>query len=123
MSDKGAMILLVDEKVSTPDVVQSYLSDVDIEVVHVKNEKEALSLLVQLPNKFSAVLIELMMQGDDEEIESKESNSKKSDDGIRLLSKIKTNKEIKNIPIIMQTHDMGKKQICWRGSTRVPIIM
>ena len=108
MSDKGAMILLVDEKVSTPDVVQSYLSDVDIEVAHVKNEKEALSLLAQSPDKFSAVLIELMMQGDDEKINNKKSNSKKSDNGIKLLSKIKANKEIKNIPVIMQTHDMGE---------------
>jgi len=103
MSDKGAMILLVDEKVSTPDVIQSYLSDVDIEVVHVKNGKEALSLLAKSPNKFSAVLIELMMQGD-----YGKDDDKQNDDGIRLLSKIKANKEIKNIPIIMQTHDMSK---------------
>ncbi len=107
MNDKGAMILLVDEKVSTPDVIQSYLSDVDIDVdikvVHVKNGKEALSLLVQSPDKFSAVLIELMMQGN-----GGKGDSEKDDDGIRLLSKIKANKKIKNIPIIMQTHDMGK---------------
>jgi len=98
VNDKRSMVLLVDERVSTPEVIQSYLSDVDIEVIHVTKGKDALSLLHQSPNKFSAVIIELTIQGD----------GKKSDDGITLLSRIKKEKEIKNIPIIMQTNNMEK---------------
>ncbi len=96
MNYKYSTVLLVDEEVSAAEMIESYLSVVDIDVVHVNTTKEALSLLKKSPDKFNVVLIDLMIH------EGK---------GMNLLSKIKAEEKIKNIPVIMQTNDIAKEDM------------
>lgn len=93
MTEISPTILLIDNDVSSLAYLKSCLSEVGIDVIHAKCGKDAISLLRVYPNKFSAVLVELKMQ---------------RDGGIELLKKIKSENKIKNIPVIMQTSDIGK---------------
>ncbi len=93
MTDKKLKVLLIDEEISSSDLLQPCLKNVDIEIVHVTSGEQAILLLQQSPEKFSAVLIDLNIQGGN---------------GIQLLSKIKLEKGIRNIPVIMQTGDITR---------------
>ena len=88
MSEK-ATILVVDDDLCNLELIEEYLSEEDIETVCVDRSDLALALLSELPHRFSAVLL----------------------DGMEVLSKIKANDKLDQLPVIMQTEKSGKEHM------------
>lgn len=87
-------VLVVDDEQLNLDIIEEYLSEVDIETVCVDSGEHALSLLQDSEQRFSAVLLDRMMPGID---------------GIEVLSKIKASEKLNRLPVIMQTAKVGKE--------------
>jgi CheY-like chemotaxis protein/anti-sigma regulatory factor (Ser/Thr protein kinase) len=87
-------VLVVDDEKYNLDIVDEYLSDIEIETVCVDSGEIALSLLQESPLRFSAVLLDRMMPGID---------------GIDVLLKIKADPKLNRLPVIMQTAKVGKE--------------
>jgi len=94
MEYKRPVILVVDDELFNLELIKEYLLDEDVELVCVDRGEKALSILHESPERFSAVLLDRMMPGID---------------GMEVLSKIKANDELKQLPVIMQTAKTGKK--------------
>jgi len=93
MSDAKPKVLVVDDEQFNLDLIEEYLSEINVDVLCVDRGEKALSVLKESPNLFSAVLLDRMMPGID---------------GIEVLVKIKENKEIDRLPVIMQTAKTGR---------------
>jgi len=93
MVESKPAVLAVDDEPFNLEMIQEYLSDLEIETVCVESGEEALHLLQQSPEKFSAVLLDRMMPGID---------------GIEVLKRIKADENINRLPIIMQTAKADK---------------
>ena len=91
MGYKESTVLVVDDDETNLDSVKSWLSELGIDTVCINNSIDAFYFLQESPDRFSAVLLDLMMPGDD---------------GLNVLSKIKADEKIKHIPVIMQTTDV-----------------
>lgn len=90
------VILVVDDEQFNLDLIDDYLSDVEVDVLCVDSGKQALSILQESAERFSAVLLDRMMPGMD---------------GLEVLRHIKNNKKINRLPVIMQTAKTGKKSM------------
>ena len=95
MSEK-ATILVVDDDLCNLELIEEYLSEEDIETVCVDRGDLALALLSESPHRFSAILLDSMMPGID---------------GMEVLSKIKANDKLDQLPVIMQTEKSGKEHM------------
>lgn len=95
MPDKTT-ILVVDDEEFNLELIAEYLCEEDVETVCVNNGELALALLYESPQRFSAVLLDRMMPGID---------------GMEVLSRIKANEKLNNLPVIMQTAKGGKEHM------------
>jgi len=99
---KNPTLLLVDDSLTNLYVLEKYFEDEDhpdfrkYELVKAENGMEALAMLDETPERFDAVLLDIMMP----EI-----------DGIEVLSSIKSNKILKSLPVILQTAKAGKEDL------------
>ncbi len=96
MSDVKPKVLVVDDEQFNLDLIEEYLSEINVDVVCVDRGEKALSVLKKSPQSFSAVLLDRMMPGID---------------GIEVLEKIKKDKAISRIPVIMQTAKTGRENM------------
>lgn len=92
MDNDKPVVLAVDDEPFNLEMIKEYLSE--IETVCVESGEQALLILKESPEKFSAVLLDRMMPGLD---------------GIEVLKKIKENESTSRIPVIMQTAKAGKE--------------
>ena len=98
MVDEKPSVLVVDDEIFNLDLITDYLdeSDIDIDVVCVERGEQALSVLQESPDRFSAILLDRMMPGID---------------GIEVLTRIKKDEKINRLPVIMQTASSGQKNM------------
>ena len=96
MTDVKHKVLVVDDEQFNLDLIEEYLSEIDVDVVCVDRGEKALSVLKESPQSFSAVLLDRMMPGID---------------GIEVLVKIKENELIHRLPVIMQTAKTGRENM------------
>lgn len=96
MEEIQQVVLVVDDEPINLALIDEYLSEVNIEVLCVDNGEEALSILQESPHRFSAVLLDRMMPGID---------------GMDVLLKIKEDKDLKALPVIMQTAKTGRQNM------------
>ncbi len=96
MSDAKPKVLVVDDEQFNLDLIEEYLSEINVDVLCVDRGEKALSVLKESPRLFSAVLLDRMMPGID---------------GIEVLVKIKEDKEISRLPVIMQTAKTGRENM------------
>lgn len=96
MQNEKTVVLVVDDEQFNLDLISEYLSEVNMEVVCVDNGEQALTLLQETPHRFSAVLLDRMMPGIN---------------GMEVLVKIKEDKELNRLPVIMQTAKTGKQNM------------
>jgi len=96
MHKKKSSVLVVDDEQFNLDIIEEFLIDADIEAVCVDGGEQALSILNETPHRFSAVLLDRMMPGID---------------GIEVLSKIKADKKLNRLPVIMQTAKGGQQHM------------
>lgn len=89
MPESGKKVVLaVDDEEFNLDIIEEYLMTVDIDAVRADNGDQALSILHNHPQRFSAVLLDRTMPGID---------------GLDVLSTIKADVGLSHIPVIMQT--------------------
>ena len=91
--DSKPAVLAVDDEPFNLEIIKEYLSAIDIETVCVESGEQALIVLQNSPQRFSAVLLDRMMPGID---------------GIEVLKQIKADENICHLPVIMQTAKAGK---------------
>lgn len=96
MENENKTILVVDDELFNLETVEEFLFDVDVNTVCVDSGEQALSILQQSPDQFSAVLLDLVMAGID---------------GMEVLSIIKADKTLSHIPVIIQSAKISKKLI------------
>jgi CheY-like chemotaxis protein/anti-sigma regulatory factor (Ser/Thr protein kinase) len=89
-------VLVVDDEIFNLDLITDYLNEFDIDVVCVERGEQALTVLQESPDRFSAILLDRMMPGMD---------------GIEVLTRIKSDEMINRLPVIMQTASSGKKNM------------
>jgi len=89
-------VLVVDDEQFNLDLIEDYLSEIDVNVVCVDRGEKALSLLKESPELFSTVLLDRMMPGID---------------GMEVLKIIKEDESVNRLPVIMQTAKTGKKSM------------
>lgn len=93
MSNDTKTVLAVDDELANLELIEEYLYDVGIETVSVGDGVQALNILQEQPQRFSAVLLDRMMPGID---------------GMEVLSRIKADDRLNHIPVIMQSGKAGK---------------
>ncbi len=91
--DNKPAVLAVDDEPFNLEIIKEYLSAIDIETVCVESGEQALIVLQNSPQRFSAVLLDRMMPGID---------------GIEVLKQIKADENTCHLPVIMQTAKAGK---------------
>ncbi|VAW52123.1 hypothetical protein MNBD_GAMMA05-655 [hydrothermal vent metagenome] len=96
MSDTKPKVLVVDDEQFNLDLIEEYLSEINVDVLCVDRGEKALSVLKESPQLFSAVLLDRMMPGID---------------GIEVLVKIKEDEVISRLPVIMQTAKTGRESM------------
>lgn len=96
MNDVKPVILVVDDEQFNLDIITDYLGDIDVDVTCVNNGEQALSMLQETPDQFSAVLLDRMMPGMD---------------GMEVLKNVKKDNNINRLPIIMQTAKADKQSM------------
>ena len=96
MTEEKTVVLVVDDEIFNLDLITDYLNESDIDVVCVERGEQALTVLQESPDRFSAILLDRMMPGMD---------------GIEVLAHIKKDEKINRLPVIMQTASSGKKNM------------
>lgn len=90
------VILVVDDHQFNLELIEELLHEEYVETVCVNSGKDALSFLYESPKRFSAVLLDRVMPGID---------------GMEVLSKIKNEKNLNHLPVIMQTAKSSKEEV------------
>jgi len=96
MADKRPVVLAVDDEQFNLEIIKEYLSAININTVCVASGEQALIVLQNSPQRFSAVLLDRMMPGID---------------GIEVLKQIKADENTSRLPVIMQTAKAGKENM------------
>lgn len=96
MADKKPVVLAVDDEPFNLEIIKEYLSAINIDTVCVESGEQALIVLQNSPQRFSAVLLDRMMPGID---------------GIEVLKQIKADENTSRLPVIMQTAKAGKENM------------
>lgn len=94
--DNNPVVLAVDDEPFNLEIIKEYLSEIDIETVCVESGEQALIVLQNSAQRFSAVLLDRMMPGID---------------GIEVLKQIKADESTSRLPVIMQTAKAGKENM------------
>jgi len=89
-------ILVVDDEPFNLEIIEEFLSEEPYELTMANDGVEAWDILQFEPNKFSAILLDRMMP---------------RMGGMELLAKLKSEKEHRHIPIILQTAKASNKDI------------
>jgi CheY-like chemotaxis protein len=96
MGDQIKTILVVDDEPFNLETIEEFLCDIDIKTVCVDSGEKALSTLQEFPQRFSAVLLDMVMIGMD---------------GMDVLLRIKSDTRLNHIPVIMQSARISNKHI------------
>lgn len=96
MERKNSIVLMVEDKRFNLEMIKEYLFGLDIDIECVETEGCALSALKKTPKKFSAIFLDRVTSGDD---------------GMEVLTKIKSNGSINKIPVIMRSPAAGEKSL------------
>jgi CheY-like chemotaxis protein len=96
MSTFIPQILVVDDEPFNRDIINHYLEDENYKTVEAGDGDEALEMLTAEPEKFDLILLDRMMQ---------------RVNGIEVLKKMKQDKVLSNIPVILQTARSTKEDI------------
>lgn len=96
MEQKKPAILVVDDHHFFLELIEQYMSHENVETVCVDSGEKALSILNESPNRFSAVLLDHTMPGID---------------GLEVLSRIKAEHGLRQLPVIMQISSSSKENI------------
>lgn len=88
-------ILLVEDEPTYMSILASYLSDSDFDIVEAENGEEALKIL-EKDHNFDLVVSDKRMP---------------KMDGIELAQRMKHNRNLKNIPLIIQTGDTSQEEL------------
>lgn len=96
MSNGRPTVLIVDDDELNLDLVSEYMRETEIGPVPVANGEQALGMLHENPDRFSAVLLDRMLPGID---------------GLGVLRNIKSDPQLSMLPVIMQTASDGKKSV------------
>ena len=89
-------VLIVDDEAINRMLLNEYLEGAGYEAVEAENGTQALKILEQEPDRFSAVLLDRMMP---------------DMDGLTVLKEMKKTEDLKEIPVIMQTAKAMKDEI------------
>ena len=96
MSNVKPNVLVVDDEQFNLDLIEEYLSEINIGVTCVDRGEKALAALAESPDLYSAVLLDRMMPGID---------------GMEVLLRIKADESINRLPVIMQTAKTGRENM------------
>ncbi len=89
-------VMVVDDEELNLELISEYLASEGIQPECVNRGDKALQMLMNEPDKYSAMLLDRMMPGMD---------------GIEVLKHIKANKALSHLPVIMQTAKVGKENM------------
>ncbi|MBI3793233.1 MAG: response regulator [Nitrospinae bacterium] len=90
------MILVVDDSLTARMMLKEYLKPMDLPLVMAQDGQEAWEMLSRWPDRYSAVLLDREMP---------------RMDGMQVLNKIKADKNLRHIPVVMQTSLSQKKDV------------
>lgn len=96
MSNHATTLLVVDDEPYNLEIISEFLESEGYELVTAQDGREALDILEREPKRFSSVILDRMMPGVD---------------GIAVLQKIKSDPELRLLPVIMQTAAASREQI------------
>jgi CheY-like chemotaxis protein/anti-sigma regulatory factor (Ser/Thr protein kinase) len=96
MSNHATTLLVVDDEPYNLEIISEFLESEGYELVTAQDGREALDILEREPKLFSSVILDRMMPGVD---------------GIAVLQKIKSDPELRLLPVIMQTAAASREQI------------
>ncbi len=96
MKKNNPTVLAVDDEIYNLELITDYLNEYEIDVVCVERGEQALSVLQETPDRFSAILLDRIMPGMN---------------GIEVLKRIKNDEMINRLPVIIQTASSGKKNM------------
>lgn len=96
MTEKNPAVLVVDDEIFNLELISDYLHEFDIDAVCLESGESVLTVLQESPDRFSAILLDRMMPGMN---------------GIEVLKRIKNDKMINRLPVIMQTATSGRKNM------------
>ncbi len=97
MSSRTPRILLVDDDELNLDVLTELLKDEPYQLIPARNGQEALQILGEDPDGFTAMVLDRMMP---------------EMDGLEVMSRLKSDERLKWIPVVMQTSASAPKEIC-----------
>lgn len=96
MINNNTTVLVVDDDEFNLELVGEYLRETEVKAVSVVNGEQALRVLEEKPECFSAVLLDRMMPGID---------------GIEVLSSIKADPVLAMLPVIIQSAEEGTQSV------------
>jgi len=96
MTSDATTLLVVDDEPYNLEIISEFLESEGYELVTAQDGAEALAVLEREPKRFSSVILDRMMPGVD---------------GIAVLQKIKSDPELRLLPVIMQTAAASREQI------------
>lgn len=96
MNDSAQIVLVVDDEAINLELISEYLRLSDIAYERVASGEQAWDLLQAHPERYCAVLLDRMMPGMD---------------GMEVLSRIKSDKTLSTLPVIMQSGMLDKQSI------------
>lgn len=86
--ESNTSILVIDDEPGNLEIITEYLEDEGYDITTAVDGESGLKIITESPDTFQAVLLDWMMPGMD---------------GIEVLTTLKSNNELKHIPVIMQT--------------------
>jgi CheY-like chemotaxis protein len=96
MSSQKPVILVVDDEPFNLEIIAEYLEGADYELAMTNSGEMAWSMLQAEPHRYSAVILDRMMP---------------VVDGIEVLRRIKRDKVLKMLPVIIQTAAAAPEQV------------
>ena len=96
MTNAAPNVLVVDDEEFNLELISDYLEMAGINPVCANRGERALEILHAEPEKYSAILLDRMMPGID---------------GFEVLSRIKSDSALNQVPVIMQTAKVGKQNM------------
>ena len=96
MNNNSLAVLIVDDDELNLDLIAEYMRETEVQPVTVDNGETAMQMLLQNPERFSAVLLDRMLPGVD---------------GLHVLRSIKSNSDLAMLPVIMQTARDSKESV------------
>ena len=96
MNSVNQAVLVVDDEELNLELISEYLRSAEITAHGVADGGTAMDMLMKTPERYSAILLDRVLPGED---------------GIEILRRIKSDRELKILPVIMQTAKDSKADI------------